>query len=128
MSRPLLFWLLFVAWVVLIALSVIVPANTAATDFGMTRGFNRITVFFEFQIAAFFAALFAWGVSRGDDNALRRWLGRLPLFAALLLVLAVVGVIIWANMARTPAVAPSPDRPTAAPAMEVKPTEPASDG
>ncbi|OWU86385.1 hypothetical protein ATO6_06085 [Oceanicola sp. 22II-s10i] len=123
MSRPALILGLLILWIVLCALSIIVPANTAPTDFGFTRGMNRVTLFFQFQALGLFVAIALWSVSRRAETPLLRWAGRVPILIALLGVVALIGVILWARYADPINVAPPPDRPATA----LAPAAPATD-
>ncbi|MDF1856015.1 hypothetical protein [Pseudooceanicola sp.] len=129
MRRDLTFWLLLGFWAVLMVLSIIVPAMTAAKDFGLTRGFNRIELFMEFQIAGLVVALVLWFVARRQQSALKRWLGRVPGVLALLGILGIVVLIYWINQPPAmPGDSPvEPERPVAAPAAPLEPTAPAAD-
>ncbi len=106
---------LFFAWLVLVALSVLVPMNTAPTDMGFTRGLNRVSIFFQFQIAAAVLALLIWAVSRGAQRRALRWLGRVPGLFALLLIAGILALFLWANFAKPGQTPPPPDRPVTAP-------------
>lgn len=100
MSRNAAFWILFLGWAVLMALSVILPARGDADAVGLGAGINRMTAFFKYQIAASLVALPL--VLQAKRLRLRwmRWLARLPAFIALLLILTVIGLIIWADLSK----------------------------
>lgn len=74
-------------------------AVTAPTDFGLTKGMNRVTTFFGWQFAAAFLSLgsayAAWSLPRGS-----RWrrLGLIPLYVTATLVVALAGLILWAKL------------------------------
>ena len=116
-------------WAALYAASVLVPYTTAPTDFGLTRGMNRVELFFKYQIAAGVVAIVAWWVGRKLTLRWQRWLSRMPVILAIGLFLLTVGVIVAANMNRPGPTdyVPDPDRPVAAPAQPVAPVAPEAD-
>lgn len=125
MARSLVFWALLVGWFALMALSYLLPANTAPTDFGLTRGLNRITLFFQVQVAAAVIAAILWWMAKTLAPGWQRWLARVPGLVALLLMLAVIGLILWTNLGKPPAsdYLPDPDRPVTAPATDLTPSD-----
>lgn len=110
-------------WAALYAASFLVPYHTAPTDFGLTRGLNRVELFFQYQIAAGVVAVVAWWAGRKLTVRWQRWLSRMPVLLAIGLFLLTVGVIVVANMDRPGPTdyVPDPDRPVAAPAQPVEP-------
>ncbi|MGR3321704.1 MAG: hypothetical protein ACU0DK_07220 [Pseudooceanicola sp.] len=120
MSRILIFWCLLALWVLLLALSVIVPANTPPADFGFTAGLNRVMLFFQFQIGAFFVGIMLWFVAAGLEQRRLKWLGRAPALLALAFVGLLVVFVIYANLTKPapqgPVVTPAGPAPSAAPA------------
>lgn len=100
MAGRVAFWALLLAWAVCIALSVIVPAMTDPTGDGFTRGMNRVNLFFRFQIAALVLALPLWLFARSQHSAALRRLGRVPGVVALVETLAVLGLLLWAHLAK----------------------------
>lgn len=117
MSRHVPFWLAFGAWIVVMALSWLVPASTPPTDFGMTRGLNRVTVFLQFQFAGLLLALLLLGLARSMPPGRLRQLARLPALAALATILILSAVIGWAVLRKPPPAEPAPGRPVTAPAI-----------
>jgi len=90
MNKQIITKLLFVIWLGLFAASFIMFAITPATDFGFSRGLNRITVFFGWQIAATIAGLVLWLMGRNfSAGSLWRWLCRIPAIATALLLIGV---------------------------------------
>ena len=109
---------LFAAWIFLMVGSVVMPYVTPPTGSGFTAGMNRITLFFQFQIAgAVLAAALLFCVKRVRKSKLR-WLFRVPMIWFGLLVLGIVGLILWANFARPAPGEYVPPGPVAAPALE----------
>lgn len=119
MGRQGLVWMVLAAWVVLAAASVVVPILIPATDFGMSRGLNRVVWFAQLQLAAIAVALLCFFMARRLAPGWRRWLARAPLLVELALGLVFVGMILWGNMQRTaPGAGPPPAGPVTAPATE----------
>ncbi len=114
MTRNKTLWMLLGVWVLLVILSIWIPLTTAPTDTGLTRGLNRVTLFFQFQFAALVVALILWIFSRRLDPAWKRWLARVPSLLALALFSIMAGLIVWSNLQRLPLIAPqNPGPPTA---------------
>ncbi|SMY08466.1 hypothetical protein [Flavimaricola marinus] len=97
MSRGWIFWAIFAGWAGLMGLSVIVPMSTAPTDFGFTKGMNRISLFFQYQLAATALAILLLLLARSQTTRLRVWLARLPAIVVALQVLALGALIGWAR-------------------------------
>lgn len=119
---------LLVLWAATYLASFIVPALSEATGDGFTRGLNRVTIFFGWQIAAGMMALIVWMLGRSEEvSTSMRWLSRLPGFLAAALLIFIVGVILWAALQKPPPteyVPPGPHAPVTQPAAEpVKPIE-----
>jgi len=108
-------------WAALYAASVIVPYFTPPTDFGFTRGMNRVELFFKYQLAAGAVAVVVWWLGTALTARWQRWLSRMPALLAIGLLLLVVGVIVIASMQRPGPTeyVPDPDRPVTAPALPV---------
>jgi len=108
-------------WSALYAASFLVPYHTAPSGDGFARGLNRLTLFFQYQIAAGTVAVAVWWI--GSKLAVRwqRWLARMPALLALVLLLLVAGVVVVANMSKPAPTeyVPDPDRPVTAPALPV---------
>jgi len=108
-------------WAALYAASFLVPYFTAPTDFGFTRGMNRVELFFKYQLAAAALSVVVWWMGNALPRRWQRWLARMPALLAVGLLLLVVGVIVVANM-KDPGptdYVPDPDRPVTAPAQPV---------
>lgn len=92
-------------WALLWIASLFVPPTVAPTGDGFTRGMNRIGLFFGLQLAAAFVALLLLTL-RPASGLLRR-LALLPAGLALLLAIAITGLILWVRIA-DPASDPGP--------------------
>jgi hypothetical protein len=116
-----LLWAGLALWVLVFAGSFVVPWLTPASGDGFTRGLNRITGFFGWQLAAGVVAVVVWvlGSRFGRKSAARR-ISRLPAAAFGLLVVAVLAVILAANF-RNPAPHPEPPGPVTAPTAPAMP-------
>lgn len=92
--------LLIALWAGLYVWSFVSFSITEATGSGFTRGFNRITGFLTWQLAAGFVAIpvFAAGRRLERGTALRR-ASRLPLALAVALVVGIAVLIAWARLA-----------------------------
>lgn len=99
MDRPFLFLGLLALWVLMIALSIIVPAVTPPEDQGLTAGLNRVSLFFQFQGAAILLSLPLWWLA-GQQRGAWRWLGRLPGAVAVTGVAALIALYLWVMLAR----------------------------
>lgn len=94
---------LLVLWAAAFVWSFWAFATTAPTDFGFTRGLNRVTVFLGWQMAAAALAVLVWFAGyRIARGAPLRLFSRLPGLVALLLILALLALVIWANLGRPP--------------------------
>ena len=81
------------------------------------RGANRVTAFFGWQTAAGLVGIVLWLTGRSlPRGSPARWLSRVPALLALLLALAVVGLIAWVNFAKPPPMTEPPANPVTAPA------------
>ena len=120
-SRTVLF-LLF-AWVILFALSFILPRTVEATGDGFTRGLNRLSIFFGWQIAAFvvaiLTALLSWRRSKPQHRF--KWAGYIPAGTHLGLFLFVVGFVMIGRFNKPPASEAPPPKATTAPAATAIP-------
>lgn len=108
-------------WAALYAASFLVPYFTPSTDFGFTRGINRVELFFKYQLAAGAVSVVLWWMGNALTVRWQRWLSRMPALLAIGLFLLVVGAIVVANM-RDPGptdYVPDPDRAVTAPAQPV---------
>lgn len=90
--------LLVILWLGTYAWSFLTLYFTAPTGDGFTRGLNRITAFYGWQIAAGVVAIGVWIIGQAfDKGTLWRWITRIPAILALLLFVATVGLILMAN-------------------------------
>ncbi len=115
-------WILLSLWLLIYLWSFASLFLTEATGDGFTRGLNRVTSFFGWQILAGFLALVIWWLGRHfERKTLARWACRLPVALAGLLFLGCVGLILAANYGHpAPQTAPPlPSKPVTAPAMEL---------
>lgn len=65
------------------------------------RGANRLMAFLGWQTAAGVIGIVLWLTGRGlPRGSPARWLSRVPALLALLLALAIVGLIAWVNLAK----------------------------
>ena len=117
---------LFFVWLSLFAASFILTAITPPKDFGLTAGFNRIEVFFKWQIFAGIAGILLWKAGQAfDKGTLWRWLSRAPILFALLLFFMVLFLIIGANLGKPkPGEYYTPPGPVAPPSQPVEPAQP----
>lgn len=112
-------------WAALYAASFLVPYHTGPTGDGFTRGLNRLTMFFQYQVAAGAVAVVVWWMGSKLTIRWQRWLTRMPALLALTLFVLTVGVIVFANMNKPGPTeyVPDPDRPVSAPAQPVPQTD-----
>ena len=86
-------------WVMAYVYSFVVFATTAADDIGFTRGMNRISAFLGWQGVAGLLAFCLFGTSRSwpKGSSVRRN-AAVPSMLAILLILGIFGVFIWAAL------------------------------
>ena len=91
--------MLIVIWIALCAWSLLSYQITAPTDFGFTRGLNRVSNFFEIQIVAVLVALLTLVLSfRFPARSGFRWLARVPAMLTLIAIAAFaifVAAVFW---------------------------------
>ncbi|MEL7029889.1 MAG: hypothetical protein AAGL49_11955, partial [Pseudomonadota bacterium] len=98
MTRTLI-WALMAVWAGLYAWSFIAFQITAPTDFGFTKGLNRVTTFLGWQAAAGAVGVVVWMMGGAfERGSVGRWLARGPVALAALLVLAIIGLIAYARI------------------------------
>lgn len=117
---PRFFWLLAVLWALFWAGSFLVFSLTEPTGDGFTRGLDRLGRFAGLQAAAGAVAVVLWLAGRrafARGTALR-WLSRVPLLLAALLLGFVMVVIAWAMLQPRPAPEPQPGPATVIPRAE----------
>jgi len=117
-------WLISAIWLALVAASFIALALTPATDFGFTRGLNRLMVFLSWQAGAFVAAVasFVVGWNLADGTRTDRLIGNFPLgamaaFYAVIIAVSVYFVSLEASD-QSDAVRPTPKTVAPAPQTE----------
>jgi len=100
-------------WAALYAASILVPYHTPPSGDGFARGLNRVTLFFQYQMAAGALAMAIWWMGRGLARRWQQWAARMPAILALLLLALGLGVIAVANLGKPRAEGspPGPDRP-----------------
>lgn len=100
---------LLALWAFCIGASVAVLWLTPARGDGLTRGINIVMTFLAWQAAAGLVAIAVWITGRRVAATWLRWLARLPLLLAILLVLSLAGLLLWVNLG-------DPGRPETPPA------------
>ncbi len=90
--------ILFAAWVMSFGYAFVSFASLEPTGDSFTRGMNRVTSYLGWQGVAGMVALVLFGVGRSwpKGHAIRR-MTAVPICLALLHILAIVGIIIWAS-------------------------------
>lgn len=127
MTRRVL-WIGLVLWALAFAASFLTLVLTEPTGDGFTRGLNRVTNFLGWQVAAGLIGIVLWVVGNGlERGTWPRRLSRAPAAVFGLLVAAIVGLILYANLSRPAPVQVPPAKPPttvpSAPAEPVAPTE-----
>ncbi len=119
-GRHRIFWLIAVLWALLWAGSFLAFSVTEPTGDSFTRGLNRLGHFAGLQTAAGAAAVMLWLAGRRAfaRGTVLRWLSRVPLLLAALLLGFVMAVIAWAALQPRPAPAPPPGPVTLTPPAE----------
>lgn len=109
-------WIVLVLWTGAVVMSALALTAEPTGD-GFTRGLNRLSGFIGWQALALILALAAWMASRPlPKSDLLRWLGRVPGWAAMALIVFIAGMIAVGVMMNRPPDATPPDAP---PATEV---------
>ncbi|MCR9136721.1 MAG: hypothetical protein NXI27_12035 [Alphaproteobacteria bacterium] len=108
--------ILVVGWVAVCAWSIVSYQTTAPTDFGFTRGLNRVSSFLQIQIVAVVIAIAGFVLSfRAHRGSALRWVARGPLLLTLVVIAAFavfVAVVIWNDPAQeAPATSPPVTEP-----------------
>ncbi len=112
---------MLILWAGLWLGSLVLPALQVPTGDGFTRGLNRVTTFFGFQIAATLAALILVPLRPASGWARRAvWI---PAALAALLAVFMLGLILNAEFA-SPLDGITDDRPVTAPATPTLPVKP----
>ncbi len=96
-GKRLLLIVLLAIWTLAWGYSFVAFATTEPSGDGFTRGMNRMTVFFGWQLAAALAAFAAWVVGRDwPRGSSVRYVSRVPIQLALGLAVVIAGLIAWA--------------------------------
>ena len=96
-ARRLLLMVLLAVWALAWGMSFVAFATTQPSADGFTRGLNRMTVFFGWQLAAALPAFAAWATGRDwPRGSSVRFVSRVPIQLALGLAAVVAGLIAWA--------------------------------
>ncbi len=101
---------LLLMWGLLFVISFIAPRFIAPSGDGFTRGLNRLSAFFFWQLGAFIIAI-ALGISAWTGLKSQKglkWLCSTPLALHLLSVVLVVGLLVYSNMRKPKAAAYEP--------------------
>lgn len=109
-----LVWVLLAIWVAAYAASFWSLFFAVPTGDGFTRGLNRVSGFLGWQALAGLAAIGLWAVGLSHPKRQPgRWLYRVPILLAALLILFLVGVVLFAQFRK-----PSPDASTPMPVTQ----------
>lgn len=94
--RSIVAWIFAAVWVGFVLYGVMEYLNTEATGSGFTRGSNRISAFFQWQLYALGVAAGGFIVSRrlSDASKMVRLIGRLPLMISGAFFLGVVALFL----------------------------------
>ena len=91
---------LLALWAVLWGWSFVSYATTPPSDFGFTRGLNRVTAFLGWQLAALLPAYAAWVLGRAwPGGSGVRLATRIPLQLGLGLFAVLAALVLWAQAA-----------------------------
>ena len=97
-TRKLWTMLLFAAWCGAFIMSFVAFSMTEPTGDGFVRGMNRVGRLLGWQGVAGVLAVLTWGVGRRlEPGSGARKLAAFPVLVAVVLVLALVGLLIWAR-------------------------------
>lgn len=106
-----LVWVLLTIWVAAYVASLWTLFLAEPSGDSFTRGLNRVSGFLGWQALAGLAAIGLWAVGLSHPKSRpRRWLYRVPIILAALLILFLVGVVLFAQFQK-----PSPDAPVPMP-------------
>lgn len=95
MTRSLMIWLIFAAWLCAMLVS-FYALNADPVGDGFTRGSNRLTGFLAWQFGAAILAFVAFIASRGlAKGSIQRWLARVPLWWSGALLIVFIGTVIY---------------------------------
>lgn len=109
--------ILVVIWIGLCVWSILAYQITTPSDFGFTRGLNRVSNFLEIQVVAVMVALLAFVLSfRFPPRSVLRWVARGPAMITLVTIAAFavfVALVFWNDPASS---VPTTSRPVTEPA------------
>jgi hypothetical protein len=96
--------ILFLAWLAAFGGGYVIASMTLPTDFGFTRGLNRLTPIFWGHVIGVVFAVASWVSVRADraPSAALAFLGRIPAYAMILEVLVLIAIIVYATMTVPP--------------------------
>jgi hypothetical protein len=118
------FWIGLILWALAFAASFIVTGMTDPTGDGFTRGLNRVTTFLGWQAAAGLIGIVLWVVGNGfAKGTWARRLSRAPAAFFGLLVAAIIGIILYANLTKPAPINVPPATPPTAPAEPAEPAQ-----
>ena len=123
MDNRRLFLILSGLWAFAYMGSIVALQTTEPTGEGFTRGLNRLTAFLGWQIfAGVIAAGVWWAGNALPKGSQARLFSRVPAALAVVLILVITGVIIFAGYGGPAAQNPTQDFPATKP-VEVRPSE-----
>jgi phosphatidylserine synthase len=92
------FGLLLTLWGLCVIVGLWRFAVLAPTDFGFTRGMNRLEALLSWWAAAAMLALPVWLAGRRSVSRAQRWAARLPLLWLAAIVALVAALLVWAQV------------------------------
>ena len=110
---------LLLGWAVAFFGSFIAFYLAPARDFGMSAGWNKVTVFMGWQFVAVFLALCSLVLRWSTRNVRIKRLAAIPAMATSVLLLVAAAVLFWSNTQRTPPEGAQPSMPVTTPAPAV---------
>jgi hypothetical protein len=120
-----MFWLVLALWAMLYAASIAMFWVVEPKGDGLTGALNRVGNLALLQMIAAGVAVVVWRLGRTfSHGSALRWLARVPIALALLLVALLLALYVYGNSTRyaaQPEPGSQPDRPTTAPAEPVAP-------
>lgn len=124
MRNPISVWILLALWATAVAVSVWYLVWSTPTGDGLTRGLNRLAGFLGWQMgAAVIAAVAWWAGSAVPRGSPLRLLARLPGMLAAALAVAILALMLWANLTKPAPQPPRPATPTTAPVADAPPVD-----
>ena len=88
---------MLIVWIILFVVSIAIPVATEKTGDGFTRGINRVTIFFGWQITAFVVSLIVFFMAKRTVALSKSWrvAAKAPLFMHCLIVVIIAVLIIY---------------------------------